>query len=147
VTQWGHLGRQPGNFGNPETSNPFGPEAIAVDQQDAVFVVDKQNSRVEKFTRDGAFVAAWGKPGHGPGEFNAVSAISLDGAGNLYAADLADSGTGRVQKFTADGKHVGEWHAAGQITALAASPSGDLYVAHLQGPNAKQVEIERVSIP
>ena len=83
----------------------FGPRDIAV-SEDAIYVVDTGNERVQLFTRDGAFVDAWG--GYGPGADQLIEpvGIALGGDGNVY---VADSGNARISIFTPDGEPVAQW--------------------------------------
>ncbi len=64
----------------------FGPRDIAV-SDDAIYVVDTGNERVQLFTRDGAFVDAWGGYGSGPDQLIEPVGIALGPDGNVYVAD------------------------------------------------------------
>lgn len=55
------------------------PVAVAVDDQENIYVVDQGNYRVQKFDRFGIFQLAFGRQGMGDGEF----AEENDGAGTL----------------------------------------------------------------
>ena len=83
----------------------FGPRDIAV-SDDAIYVVDTGNERVQLFTRDGAFVDAWGGYGSGPDQLIEPVGIALGPDGNVY---VADSGNARISIFTPDGKPVAQW--------------------------------------
>jgi hypothetical protein len=48
------------------------------------------------FDPDGNFLAAWGTPGIGPGEFSGPTAIAVDCLGDIY---VADTNNNRVQRF------------------------------------------------
>lgn len=85
-----------------------------------VFVLDQANARIEEFTAWGEFVKAWGwkvdktapeeklqtctalsecqagSKGGGAGQMSVAEGIAVDGAGNVYVAEL---GNRRVQKF------------------------------------------------
>jgi uncharacterized protein (TIGR03663 family) len=86
----------------------FGPRAIAV-AADAIYVADTGNERIQRFTPDGAFVAAWGGYGTAPGRLIEPVGIALGPDGNLY---IADSGNARISVFTPDGEPVAQWPVA-----------------------------------
>jgi DNA-binding beta-propeller fold protein YncE len=83
----------------------FGPRDIAVSEK-AIYVVDTGNERVQRFTRDGVFVNAWGGSGSGPDQLIEPVGIALDPEGNVY---VADSGNARIAIFTPDGEPVAQW--------------------------------------
>lgn len=86
--------------GNGEFDTPF---AVAVDDNDNIFVADLLNNRVQQFTDDGQFVAAFGRAGNAPGEFNRPTAIAVDRSGLIY---VVDQGNHRVQRFSPPGTGV-----------------------------------------
>jgi streptogramin lyase len=86
----------------------FGPRGIAV-SDDAVYVTDTGNERVQVFTRDGQFIAAWGGYGTGPGQLIEPVGIALGPDGNVY---VADSGNARIAIFTPGGEPVAQWPVA-----------------------------------
>jgi sugar lactone lactonase YvrE len=83
----------------------FGPRAVAV-SDDAIYVVDTGNERVQRFAPDGTFVAAWGGYGTAPGQLIEPVGIAIGPDGNLY---VADSGNARIAIFTPDGEPVAQW--------------------------------------
>jgi sugar lactone lactonase YvrE len=83
----------------------FGPRDIAVSDA-AIYVVDTGNERVQLFTRDGAFVDAWGGYGSEPDQLIEPVGIALGPDGNVY---VADSGNARISIFTPDGEPVAQW--------------------------------------
>ncbi|MCA9876409.1 MAG: NHL repeat-containing protein, partial [Thermomicrobiales bacterium] len=86
----------------------FGPRAIAV-SNDAIYVVDTGNERVQQFTPEGTFVRAWGGYGSAPGQLIEPVGIAIGPDGNLY---VADSGNARIAIFTPDGDPVAQWPVA-----------------------------------
>ncbi|MGH2457474.1 MAG: hypothetical protein ACRDIY_01240, partial [Chloroflexota bacterium] len=110
-----------------------GPMGLAFDTQGNLYVADRGNNRIEKFSPDGKAIAAWGSTGIGPGQFDAPADVAVDRAGNVF---VLDSGNDRIQKLTPEGKSVGQWGAKGtgpgQFDApkgIALGPAGDIYVA------------------
>jgi DNA-binding beta-propeller fold protein YncE len=125
----GEAGTEPGQFGYISD---------AVQDEDGYFYVAEfgENQRISKLDASGKFVASWGAPGTGPGEFGRVRALAFrpnDPEHLLYCADACNH---RVQVFTRDGQLVRVWGEAGEAPGqlsypydLAFSPSGDvLYV-------------------
>ena len=105
---------------------------IAMDQQEDLYIVDSRNHRIQKFTKDGKYLAKWGKLGSGDGELDSPWGIAIDRHGFVY---VADHGNHRVQKFTAEGEFVAKFGSygtdAGQLnypSDVDVDPDGDVYV-------------------
>ena len=62
-----------------------------------MFVSDKKNSEIQKFTPDGKFITKWGTKGTGDGEFRSPEDLAVDLEGNVY---VTDSRNDRIQKFS-----------------------------------------------
>jgi len=75
-----------------------------------VYVTDYDNHRIQKFTKDGVFVSAWGSYGSADGQFNKPRGLAIDTDGLVY---VADSWNHRIQKFTKDGVFVSTWGSYG----------------------------------
>jgi len=75
-----------------------------------VYVADSWNNRIQKFTKDGRFLSAWGSYGSGDGQFNYPRGIAIDTDGLVY---VADSWNNRIQKFTKDGQFLSAWGSEG----------------------------------
>ena len=119
------------------------PNGIASDGT-FIYVADRVNNRIQKFTKAGAFVRAWGKDvlnngapagfevcmvaascktgaastGLG-GELNTPVALAPDGVGNVYVADTNGS---EVQKFS----DLGAWDRTWGTDVIKPGGSGDL---------------------
>ncbi len=126
---WGTEGSGPGQF--------RAPRGIAVSTDGFVYVADSQNHRIQKFTLDGQFVAAWGSYGDcgmimpDPGTFCEPWGVAVAPNGDVY---VADTWAHRVQRFTADGAFVSQWGVFGQHAV--GDPLGQ---ARFYGPRAVAV--------
>ena len=65
------------------------------------------NSRVHKYSPNGALILSWGGPGTDPGEFNIAHNITCDADGWVYVADRENH---RVQVFDGNGKYETQWN-------------------------------------
>ncbi|MDP2947984.1 MAG: TIGR03663 family protein, partial [Chloroflexota bacterium] len=82
------------------------PAGLAVDRDGNLYVADSGNNRIQKFDREGKFIAQVGKPGSGEGEFNEPWGVAVDSQGNVYVADTWNH---RIQKFDRDLKFLTQW--------------------------------------
>jgi sugar lactone lactonase YvrE len=127
VLEWGQPGSEPGEF-----QFPIG---IAINAVDEVYVTDHVNDRVQKFDREGRFLAALAvQPSPG--------GIALDSAGNLYVCHFGASGKSRkgtphqVAVYDPAGKLLRAWGRQGKEDGefdcpggLAVAADGRVYVA------------------
>src|SRR5882762_4903733 len=106
---------QPGSAPDHFTS----PSDVAVAPGGEIFVADGHNengnNRIVKFSKDGAFVKAWGKSGWAPGEFHAIHAIAIDARGRVF---VGDRGNNRIQIFDQDGKSLATWTQFGKPSGI-----------------------------
>ncbi len=64
------------------------------------------NSRVVKFDPDGRIMAAWGKKGSGPLQFDVPHSVAVDSSDRIYVADREND---RIQVLSAEGRFLGAW--------------------------------------
>lgn len=150
--QFGSLGEGAGQF--------VEPKGVAVEQQSgSVYIVDENNQRVEKFTKEGGFLLAWGfavangedklekcttacrtgDAGEGSGQFDYPGGVAVNNDplspshGDVY---VVDSRNHRVEKFGPEGEFIlafgGEVNktTGGEVCTAA---SGDTCGAGVEG--------------
>lgn len=106
------LGKQ-GVTGDNTSHDTFnGMADLAVAKNGDIFIADGEgpNTRVAKFSKDGAFLKWWGGKGTEPGQFNMPHSIALDAKGRVYVADRSNN---RIQIFDEDGKFLNQWTHVG----------------------------------
>jgi len=103
LRQWGGHGYEPGEF--------LRPRALAIDEDERLYVADSCNHRIQVFDLQGNLLKLWGSRGAGPGEMSYPYDLSLGDDGSLYVCEYGNS---RVQKFGRDGEPLGVWGRAGR---------------------------------
>jgi DNA-binding beta-propeller fold protein YncE len=88
-----------------------------------VYVCEYFGNRVQKFTSNGVYLAQWGTPGSGDGQFSGMSGIGHDGSGNIY---VSENGNSRVQVFTNGGAFLTKWGTPGSGNGQFSYPAGNL---------------------
>lgn len=139
LRSWGEPGSGPGQFRVPH--------GIAVDREGVVFVADRENSRIQRFTLHGEYLDEWT-------EIARPSQVFIDGGGTVYVAELGyragmwpgidapypDAPGGRVSVFDQQERLLARWGggddpcAAGDFFAphdICVDRRGDLYMAEV----------------
>lgn len=98
ITQWGGTGSGEGQFRYPEK--------IAIDYNGFVYVADKDNVRIQKFTLSGVFVTQWSTDDETYSGAKPCG-IAIDSSGFVY---VTSRGCPKVKKYTTDGTFVTEWY-------------------------------------
>jgi DNA-binding beta-propeller fold protein YncE len=106
LTEWGAFGQ----YSVGGAGYFYGPRAVAVGPDEAVYVVDTGNKRVQVFSPDGDYLDQWGGPGAAPGQLDEPVGLAFGPDGRAY---LADSWNVRVQVLEPDGEPVESWPIAG----------------------------------
>ena len=93
------LGATTGLAGNNQLSGQAAafrsPAAVAVDENDRIYVSDSGNHRIAIYDDAGTFLGEFGSPGVGDGQFNTPRGITVDRS-RIYVADTLNH---RVQVF------------------------------------------------
>ncbi len=71
--------------------------------QDALYVADYWNDRIQVFGLDGTARRIIGRAGDGPGEFDAPGGVAVASNGDLFVADFYNQ---RIQHLRPDGSFV-----------------------------------------
>lgn len=116
-TVWGRRGDGPGEF--QFNQGDFGFGDVKVGPDGAVYVAERQGSRIQKFTPDGTFIASWGERGSEPGQFNDPNSLTITPAGEIM---VADTGNARIQVFDQDGNLLRVWGEAGTLPGKLREP-------------------------
>ena len=82
-----------------------------------VYVADRTNHRIQRFSATGTFLGKWGSQGDGDGQFKSPSGVAVGPDGTVY---VADTGNHRIQRFTST--TAPSW-ARGAIQAAATGSS------------------------
>jgi sugar lactone lactonase YvrE len=123
-----------GTAGVPgESESTFScPSDVVVSRDGSIFVGDGHNhghggnNRIVKFAKDGTFVAAWGAPGSGPGEFQGIHALAMDSRDRLFVGDRANQ---RIQILDTQGSHLETWTQFGSPSGVYIDENDRIYVA------------------
>lgn len=126
LSQWGSNGDGNGEFA--------APRGVATGPDGSVYVADRENHRIQKFSSTGTFITKWGKKGKdGKGELKFPQGVATDAAGSVYVADTDGE---RIQKFTSGGDFLAQWGTRGTGSRqfkspedVATDPAGNVYVA------------------
>lgn len=118
VESWGRRGTLPGEFAVPHS--------LVIDENDLIYVADRENRRIQVFDTDGQFIKGWLYYGmacslelHG-GDIYMTTGFD----GQLVRIDKSDGTVLGVTGMPGDG--LGEF---GEAHFLAVSDSGEIYVA------------------
>jgi len=105
------------------------PNGIAVDKEGNVFVTDRANQRIQKFTSDGQFLTRWSFGSRDdPLLSYEAHGIATDNLGNVYVVDEVER---CIHKFTSDGRTIAKWGIGGQSATsfgIATDTAGNVYL-------------------
>jgi tripartite motif-containing protein 71 len=114
------------------------PTGIATSSGGNIYVVEKGNGRVEKFSPTGEKLAKFGGPGSGNGQFSGPTGIAVAPDGSLW---VADAGNSRIEQWTStysfvqavgkEGSGNGQFYE--EPYGLSIDSQGNLWVADTWG--------------
>jgi sugar lactone lactonase YvrE len=109
------------------------PMGVAVDSGGNVWMVDRENNRVEEFNAKGEFIRQFGTLGSGNGQLSDPRGIAISAAGNVWISEL---GNKRLQEFNAKGEFIRTitYGGAGGFVeplAIATGPEETLWVTDI----------------
>jgi DNA-binding beta-propeller fold protein YncE len=127
------------------------PTSVAVAPDGHVFVADGHApnkfsaGRIVKFSKDGRFIAAWGRKGSAPGEFDEPHDLFVGGSrGRVYVADRRNN---RIQVFDQDGGFIAAWKQFGQPSSVFVGKDDTIYVgASFPSPSSKKGELRGIVV-
>lgn len=94
--------------------------AVATNPADpagGVWVADTANNRIQRLSSDGAFTAAWGIAGRGPGYFTRARGVAYRGDGTVA---VADTFAHRAAVMAPDGTYIGMFGRISKLNGFAA---------------------------
>ena len=89
---------------------------IAIDGQENIYVTDRYQFKIKKFSQNGNLLAEYGKRGKGVGEFQSGPA-RIELSDNLVA--VSDVGTAKIVLLTKDLHPIGDFNTVGPIVDIA----------------------------
>ncbi|WP_353571574.1 choice-of-anchor D domain-containing protein [Candidatus Albibeggiatoa sp. nov. BB20] len=115
---WGEQGEQPEQFDNPTR--------LTQDSEDNIYVLDKDNFRIQIFDSQGELLQILGEEGEQLGQFINPIDIAVDNAGTIY---VLDSEIPRIQMFDIEGTLLRQWEA-----------KNNAFIAELINPQAIEID-------
>ena len=123
----------PEQVGAPFPSSKMWLTAIALDNDENVYITDEWHNAVIVYDNDGELLKSWGEQGEEEGKLNGPSGMAFDAEDNIW---IVNSISSRIQKFTKDGHYISGFGAKGSGEGELDMPwgitidnEGDIFVA------------------
>ena len=112
-------------FATATVTGLSGPEGLALDSSNALYVADTGNNLVKKYV-NGRLDASWGPHGGGEIPFANPQGVAVDGNGLLY---VVGSGTDGVLQYDNQGHFKAQWSGFSGPEGVAVDSSDNVYVS------------------
>ena len=91
------------SIGNEEDENYafYNFARVTADSDGNIYVLDRENCRIQKFDENGIYLQSIGRKGQGPGEFERPWGICFDSQRNIYVREMRE-----IDIFDANGKYI-----------------------------------------
>jgi DNA-binding beta-propeller fold protein YncE len=118
-----------GTVTNEIKTKEFSPSSVAVDQNGALWAMDRNKNVLAKLDAAGKILFSFGSLGHRAGELDDPEDFAISKTGVIF---VADSGNHRIQVFSSDGVFLKEIlsDSAGKLekpSIIALDPTGAIY--------------------
>jgi DNA-binding beta-propeller fold protein YncE len=144
ITKWGEAGIGDGQFGNASYAGPTG---LAIDKSDRIYVVDRDNKRIQVFDTSGNFLCKWGEYGTEEWQLYYPQGLGIDSFGDLI---IVEGGTHYIKKFDKDGNFIISWGTGGNDNGefrtprgLAVGPNDEILVADMANSRVQLFMFDR----
>ena len=107
------------------------PRGLAFNNNKLLYVVDRDNHRVQVFQQDDTFILSFGNKGKNPGEFQYPVRIVIDPNDNVL---VTDRDANCIHLFTYDGQFI-QTINSNKPWAITISPTGYLITGHVGDDN------------
>ena len=109
-----------------------GPDGIAVDNDDTLYICEQDAYRIKVIGKDGGTIRTFGEEGTTAGRFHGYPQFITVYGDQLV---ISDTTTGRVYHFTMRGEFIRNMESGivKEATGLTVSPAGDLIIVDEQG--------------
>jgi len=90
-----------------------------------IYLVDRGNNRIVRYSSDGNFLGWFGGAGQGPGELLEPLYLDIDDSGNVYVAEGRNR---RISIFDRYGRFINTFKIRGYPSSIAVNSKGEIFV-------------------